>query len=183
MRAATHYFERSTPYAWVRKVSVVVGAMLLIAFSAPLKIPLFFTPVPMAVQVHVILALSIIIGPRMTGVAVLGVLAQAAMGLPVLSGTTGLFGPTAGYLVGYLIAAFITGSLAKRKGNLTGLIAGNGVIYALGFAVLSLFVGWKGALLGGVLPFIPGDALKLALTSFGLRRLHRDSHFGPDLQR
>ena len=162
---------------FAKKVALTLLATFLISMSAPLKIPLFFSPVPITLQAHVILMLAVIVGPRMTSMAVGLTLIQAAMGLPVMSGTTGVFGPTAGYIAGYLVAAYVTGKTAPRFGSLRAMALGNGIIYTLGVSVLSLWIGWKGALIGGLLPFIPGDLLKLALGYCALRRWQPRQHF------
>lgn len=95
---------------------------------------------------------------------------QSALGFPVLSsgaiGLAGFFGPTGGYLMGYLAASFVTGYLIERMGKKTWLTAslamavGNGIIYLLGFSYLSTFVGIKSAFLLGIAPFIFGDLVK-----------------------
>jgi biotin transporter BioY len=78
-------------------------------------------------------------------------------------------GPTAGYLVGFIAAAFVVGALAERGWDRRpwttagAMILGNLIIYAVGVAWLARFVGWDKVLATGVLPFLAGDALKIAL--------------------
>jgi biotin transport system substrate-specific component len=98
-----------------------------------------------------------------------------AMGLPVfaggMAGLARFVGPTAGYLLGFVVAAFVVGSLSERGWDrkpwttAASMIIGNGIIYAFGVAWLWRFVGWEAVLNAGVVPFLPGDALKIALAT------------------
>src|SRR2546423_1806286 len=96
---------------WIQDVAVVIGASIIIALFAPVAIPLPFTPVPIATQVHVILLLSCFLGSRRAALTVMTFLIQGAMGLPVFAGGAAgimvLAGPRGGYLLGYLAAAFV----------------------------------------------------------------------------
>jgi biotin transport system substrate-specific component len=104
--------------------------------------------------------------------------AEGAAGLPVFAGGTAgpgvLLGPTGGYLVGFIAAAFVTGWLAERgwdRRPLTtalAMVLGNVVIYLLGVSWLSLFVGVTKAPLLGMVPFLPGDLLKIVLATLAL---------------
>jgi biotin transporter BioY len=97
------------------------------------------------------------------------------MGFPVFAGGTygiaRLVGPTAGYLVGFLAAAFVVGLLSERGWDrkpwttAVSMIIGNGMIYVAGVLWLSRFVGWQAVLSTGVLPFLAGDALKITLAT------------------
>lgn len=164
--------------SWVRDALLVIGGGILIALFARIAIPLPFTPVPLAMQMNICLLLGILLGSKRGAAAVLFFLAQGACGLPVFAkGSAGLavlLGPTGGYLLGYVAAAFLAGYLWERsKSKSTGeaflaMAAGNLVVYAIGVAHLSQFVGINRALLLGVAPFIIGDLLKLFL---GVRAL------------
>jgi len=100
------------------------------------------------------------------------------MGLPVFAGGTGglarLTGPTGGYLIGFVIAAFVVGRLSEkgwdRRFTTTAMamLIGNAVIYALGLPRLAAFVGWEAVLKVGLFPFIPGDLLKIILAAVAL---------------
>src|SRR4030065_684330 len=105
-------------------------------------------------------------------------LAVGSLGLPVFAGGAAgmarLLGPTAGYLVGFILAAWVVGLLSERgwgrKASTTAptaasMIIGNIVIYVVGITWLSRFVGWEAVLGSGVLPFLAGDALKIALAT------------------
>jgi biotin transport system substrate-specific component len=82
-----------------------------------------------------------------------------------------LVGPTGGYLVGFVIAAYVVGLLAERgwdrrvETTLVAMLLGNGVIYVFGLAWLAIFVGAGKALLLGLFPFIAGDLAKLSVAA------------------
>ena len=124
-----------------------------------------------------------LIGTRSTFISYIVYLLLGLVGLPVFSGFTGgpgkLAGPTGGYLIGFLLTILIAGAFVNRKEtgdgslpharkkwiDLTGLILGTIVVYALGTIWLSVQsgIGFKAALLAGVIPFIPGDLVKIIL--------------------
>jgi len=88
-----------------------------------------------------------------------------------------LAGPTGGYLVGYVAAAFLTGYLVERMKEkssarvLLAMAAGNGLIYLTGISWLSTFVGWTSAFMLGVVPFIVGDMVKLFIAIKAMKTL------------
>ena len=163
-----------------RQLALVVVGSLLLTASAKFQVP--FYPVPMTLQPLVVLMLGVVLGSKLGGAAVLFYLMQGAMGLPVFAGTPekglGLLymaGPTGGYLAGFLVAAVVTGWLAERGldrsrvGALVAMVTGMAVIYALGLLWLGVFVGYNQTLLTvGLLPFVFGDAVKIALAAVSL---------------
>jgi biotin transport system substrate-specific component len=167
--------------SWIKEAMAVLGASLVIALFAPVAIPLPFTPVPISLQPHVVLFFGALLGSRRGMLAVIAYLLQGAAGLPVfacgLGGLPILLGPTGGYLLGYAAAAYFTGLIIEKRGelrisSLLGAFAmGNGVIYLCGAIWLSRFVGLEKAILMGVVPFIAGDFLKSLLALKGLRSL------------
>jgi biotin transport system substrate-specific component len=158
-----------------REVALILGGSLLIALSAQLQFVLPFSPVPMTGQTFAVLLLGALYGSKRGPATVVTYLALGAMGLPVFAG--GAFGlarfvgPTAGYLVGFLAAAFVVGFLSERGwdrkpwATAVSMLIGNGMIYVAGVLWLSRFVGWQAVLSIGVLPFLAGDALKIALAT------------------
>lgn len=153
------------------KLAAVVFGSLLIAAASQIEVP--FYPVPMTMQTFAILLVGLLFGARLGAAAVLVYLAEAALGLPVLSGggtlATMLIKPTtAGYLVGFVGAAFVAGLIAERAaGRLVGVfaaaLAGEVVLMALGVAFLASLIGADNAVKYGFVPFILGDALKIVL--------------------
>ena len=173
--------ERSRDYPWLKNAAVVLCASIIIALFAPISIRLPFTPVPIATQAQVILLLAALLGSKRGAMAVLTYLFQGAMGLPVFAGGAAgiwtLAGPTGGYLLGYLLAAFITGFIMERTAARTpskvfmAMGVGNLVIYAFGLPHLARFVGWPGAFILGMLPFVVGDLFKLIIATKIFKKL------------
>lgn len=103
---------------------------------------------------------------------------QGVAGLPFFaggaSGIARLLGPTGGYLIGFVFAAALTGWLSERGwdrrflSTLLAMALGNAVIYLLGLPWLAQTVGWERAMAVGLLPFLPGDALKAVLAALML---------------
>ena len=136
-----------------------------------------FSPVPITGQTLAVLLAGALLGSRRGAMSMLAYLAQGIVGLPVFaqgaSGITYLAGPTGGYLIGFVAAAYITGWLAERGWDrhvgttALAMLAGNLAIYAVGLSWLSLYVG-RQAIALGLLPYAAGDVLKLALAALSL---------------
>ena len=158
-----------------REVILILGGSLLIALSAQLQFILPFSPVPITGQTFTVLLLGALYGSKRGPATVITYLALGVLGLPVFAGgafgVARLVGPTAGYLVGFLVAAFVVGLLSERGWDrkpwttAASMIIGNGIIYMTGVLWLSRFVGWQAVLSTGFLPFLAGDALKIALAT------------------
>ncbi|MDW8054662.1 MAG: biotin transporter BioY [Anaerolineae bacterium] len=154
----------------------VLGASWLVALLAQISIPL--QPVPITGQTFGVLLAGAALGARRGALALLAYLAQGLIGLPFFAGGTSgmarLLGPTGGYLVGFVAAAALVGWLSERGwdrrfiSTFAAMALGNLVIYALGVPWLAQFVGWERALSAGVLPFLPGDAIKALLAALAL---------------
>jgi biotin transport system substrate-specific component len=150
--------------------ALIAGFSLLIALGAQVAIPLPFTPVPVTLQTLAVLMAGCLLGSSRGALAVLAYLAEGFAGLPVFSagrsGIAHLFGPTGGYLLGFVAAAFIAGLLTERGaarswfGSLAALVAGNLVVYVPGILWLSGWTGPDKALALGFAPYLAGDALK-----------------------
>lgn len=157
--------------SWTKEVLVILGASVIIALFAPISFYLPFSPVPIATQSHIILLLAVFLGSKRSAMAVITYLAQGAAGLPVFSsgkvGILCLAGPTGGYLLGYVIAAYATGLLIERSPKRTpgktlmAMGVGNLTIYLFGLSWLSQSIGFPSAFTLGVLPFLIGDSVKL----------------------
>ncbi|MEW6578444.1 MAG: biotin transporter BioY [Chloroflexota bacterium] len=162
-------------YALLYDVALVVGGSLFVALSAQLAIPLPFSPVPVTGQTLAVLLTGMLLGSRRGSLSLLTYLVEGGLGLPVFAGGTAglarLTGPTGGYLIGFLAAAFLVGMLAERGWDrrtgttFLAILLGNAVIYAFGLPWLAHFVGGERVLALGVLPFIPGDLWKLLLAT------------------
>lgn len=159
----------------LRTAALMAFGTVALWLSAKIEVPL--QPVPMTMQTFVVLTLGLAYGWRLGGATTVLYLALGAIGLPVFSGGWGeggglhhlVVGPTAGYLVGFAAAAALVGGLAERgwdRSPLTAaaaMVAGNLVIYGLGLAWLAGLIGTGLAIAHGLLPFLVGDAIKIAL--------------------
>src|SRR5215212_2875969 len=155
-------------------VLMAVGSALL-ALSAKIQVP--FYPVPMTMQTLVVLVIGAAYGWRLGGATVALYLLEGALGLPVFAGPVAgvgyMAGPTGGFLMGFLVAAMLTGLLAERGWSrslprlLAAMAVGHVVIFALGFAWLAqLFQFDVGrAWAAGVAPFYAATVLKTALAA------------------
>jgi biotin transport system substrate-specific component len=166
------------PTALVWRVVLVVAGSALIALGAQLALPLPFSPVPVTGQTFAVLIVGASLGSRLGPLSVMLYVVEGAAGLPVFAGGTGglarLGGPTAGYLVGFVVAAAIVGALAERGWDrrvwtaAIAMLAGEIAIYAFGLAWLARFPLATGVLEAGLYPFIPGDLYKLSLAALAL---------------
>ena len=153
----------------------LLGSAVLAA-SAQVSLPMW--PVPATLQTLAVLLLGALGGSRMGVASVALYLAEGAMGLPVFAGGAGgiaaLAGPTAGYLIGFLPAAWLAG-LAGRGLARQALVlsAAHLVIFIPGLAWLAGFVGWERALHAGFLLFVPGTVVKTALALAVVRAARR----------
>ena len=158
----------------VRAIVLIAAGSVLMTVSAKLTVP--FWPVPLSMQTFAALLIGAAYGWRLGGITVLAYLAQGAMGVPVFAGAGAglpyLLGPTGGYLLGFAIGAVVVGWLAERGWDrrvlttLAAMVIGNLVIYALGVGWLTTIVGSvERAFALGLVPFLLGDALKIALAT------------------
>ena len=162
-------------YALLYDVALLVGGSLLVAISAQIAIPLPFSAVPVTGQTLTVLLMGALLGSTRGSLALLVYLMEGAAGLPVFAGGTGglvhLLGPSGGYLVGFVAASFVTGLLAERGWDrraatvFLAMLLGNVLIYAIGLPWLAGFVGRERVIALGLLPFLPGDLLKLLLAT------------------
>lgn len=174
---------------WLRTASIVLGGSALAAVCAHVALPLFFTPVPLTLQPFAVLLLGLLLAPRLAGMTLAAYLAEGALGLPVFApspasgGLLHLFGPTGGYLLAYPLAAMLISYLWRRSPRsfttaALSAAAGDLAILAFGALWLSALTHLSAlpALLMAVLPFLPGEALKIAAAAglaAGWMRLRR----------
>lgn len=151
-------------------IALIIGASLLIALSAQVAIPLW--PVPVTGQTFAVLMIAALLGSRRGCLAVLAYIAEGAAGLPVFAmGRAGLVAFTAGYLVGFVPAAYVVGLLAEKgwdrrvSTTILAMALANIIIYTFGLLWLSCLPGIDSVLREGLYPFILGDLLKIALAA------------------
>ncbi len=155
-----------------RKVAALLFFALLTALTA--RITIFYYPVPITLQTLAVILSGLVLGARGGAAAQLSYLGFIALGLPFDAygvGSAVFFGPTAGYLVGFIPAAYICGWLAERFsaknwwGNFIAALAGVLVIYAVGAGWLAYLVGWHIAWTKGIIPFILPDFIKAVMAA------------------
>jgi biotin transport system substrate-specific component len=170
-------------------VLVLVGTAIL-TLSAKIQVP--FWPVPMTLQTFAIMAIAAAYGSRLAVATVLAYLAEGFVGLPVDAGAGAgpvyFLGPTGGYLVGFLAAAWIVGAAADRGWDRSvpklfgAMIVADIVVFVLGFLWLAWFaqlssgaqgIGAAKAFAGGVVPFLLGDLLKIVLAGLAVPAVWR----------
>ncbi|MCB1338507.1 MAG: biotin transporter BioY [Maritimibacter sp.] len=171
-----------------KDVALVLAGIAALALAAKIRVPMW--PVPITMQTFAVLTIGAGLGLRLGLITLLGYIALGAAGLNVFTGENAglayLAGPTGGYLLGFVVAAGAMGLLARRGWDRTvagmagAMLIGTAIIYAFGLAGMAyLFLAEKGAawvLQYGMLNFLVGDALKLALAALvvpGLWKLAR----------
>ena len=163
--------------SWLLDAVLVVLFSAFVALTAQVEIPLW--PVPLTLQTLGVLFTGAVLGSRRGALALLLYLTEGALGLPVFAGGASgvgyMLGPTGGYLVGFVIAAGVVGWLAQRGWDrrlvwaAVAMVIGNVIIYVCGVAWLAVFLGdlW-GALVKGMLLFVVGDLIKIAVAALTL---------------
>ncbi|HON91537.1 MAG TPA: biotin transporter BioY [Sedimentisphaerales bacterium] len=166
-------------YARIYDIVLVIGGSFVIAGSAQVAAGF---PVPVTGQTFAVLMLAALLGSQRGVLCILAYLAEGLMGLPVFSqGRAGLamfFGPTGGFLLGFVPAAYVVGALAERGWDrraattMLAMVLGSVAMYACGLAWLSCLDNLLGRPLGGsvlavgLYPFLVGDVLKIVLATF-----------------
>ena len=165
----------------LRNTLIVLIGSILLALSSKFKIP--FYPVPMTMQTFVVLLLGVAFGWKIALATICLYLFEGAIGLPVFSGTpekgiglTYMFGPTAGYLLGFLVAAYLAGIFNYddifRKSifyfffNYIKLLFCVSFIYFFGLVWLGTLLGWDKPIFDlGAKPFLLAESFKLLILS------------------
>jgi biotin transport system substrate-specific component len=160
--------------AVLRKLGAVVLGSVFVAACAHVTVPLYFTPVPISLSTFAVLLVGLAYGPAAALATLALYLFEGIAGLPVFSphgpgGILQIMGPTGGYLLSYPPAAALTGWLFRRARRQNFFAAafsatiGSIVILASGFSWLSVVTHQTAhvAFTLAVLPFLPGDLLKL----------------------
>jgi biotin transport system substrate-specific component len=153
-------------------VGIVV---LLLILSAFVRIPLPFTPVPITAQTLIVLLGGAYLGARLASVALGFYICLGIIGLPIFSGAEGglgkFLGPTGGYLIGFIAASWFVGKLIgcneKFIRNSLIFLFASTIILVCGMLYLALYLGvsFRIAFFVGMLPFVPGELIKVAVAS------------------
>ena len=159
-----------------REMIIISLMTAILCILGPITLPIPVSPVPISMVTFVIYISIYVLGMKQGAVSCLLYLLIGFIGLPVFSGFTGgvgkLFGPTGGYMLGYVFMAVICGFFidkwaTKRVLHIIGMLLGTMVCYLFGTIWLSMQAGMSlyAALGVGVLPFIPGDMIKIVTAS------------------
>jgi biotin transport system substrate-specific component len=167
-------YIRTFPRAagWLRDVTLIVLGASFVAGLAQIEIPLPFTPVPITGQTFGVLLVGAALGSKRGAAALITYLVLGTIGLPFFAGGASglniLIGATGGYLIGFIIAAYVIGLLAERglernvRTSIIPFLVGTGIIYICGVAWLTVVLGsFTHAPTVGLLPFLIGDMIKL----------------------
>lgn len=151
----------------------MIAAAAAITLAARLSYDLPPGPVPVTLQSLAVLLAGSILGPGRALLAILLYIAAGAAGAPVFAGGMGgldhVTGRTGGYLMGFIPATLLTGLLAAQardrqyRAALAILLGGHALIFLFGVSYLSRFIGGQAAFFNGLVPFLPGAAVKSLL--------------------
>ena len=157
-------------------LTAVMAAVICVL--GPISIAIPVSPVPISLASMAVYLAVTVLGMKLGTLSCLIYLLLGLVGIPVFAGGSAgaakLFGPTGGYLIGYLFLALIAGAFVGRFAEnkwkniafaALGMILGTIVLYALGTAWLAYSAGmdFQAALWAGVIPFIPGDLVKMII--------------------
>ena len=166
----------------LKYVFLALLGSILLAISSKIKIP--FYSVPMTMQTLVVLVIGIVFGWKLGLATVSLYLFEGVIGLPVFSGTpekgVGLIyftGPTMGYLLGFLVAVYISGRFLYDNNlvkNFFKLLLATSFIYILGMAWLGSLIGWEKPIFQlGAQPFLLAELLKILIATFAINQIKK----------
>jgi len=164
----------------LKQIFLVILGVLILAVSAQISIP--FGPVPCTLQTAAVLLIGMSYGSRLGAYTIGSYLLAGACGLPVfINMSSGLFGSTMGYLIGFIPAAMLSGYLLQNGWARTAFtsfmaaILADIIIFSFGYIGLAGFVGWEKAYLFGVKPFLITETLKLGMVALIAPRFWKTS--------
>lgn len=175
----------------IKQAILVVAGIALLAIAAQIKVMVPPSPVPVNLGTLAVLTIGAAYGPRLGLVTIFGYLLIGALGFDVfasssaeLNGVSYMMGSTGGYLFGYVLAMLALGLLARRGWDKSvllmavAMLIGNVILYVPGLAWLSHWIGaagkldvatygslWDQTMAWGIMPYLIGDAMKLALAA------------------
>lgn len=170
------------------RIVLALSANALIAISAHVSVPLFFTPVPLTLQTFAVILTGLLLGPSLAFSTLLLYLAEGAMGLPVFSpaglgGTAQLLGITGGFLMSYPFAAAAAGFIVRAFGSrfsrfgaaIFAGIAATLVVFLIGGVWIGHIshASWQTTAALGVAPFLPGEVIKIITAAAAYSSLRR----------
>ena len=157
----------------LRKLAAAFVGTMVLATASQVSVPMF--PVPMTLQTFAVFGLALMMGSRLATATVLLWLAEAAAGMPVLANASALnpASPSAGYLIGFIIAAYTVGRLGEmgwdksKLRTMAAMFIGSALLYIPGVLYLGAVIGFDKPILAlGLTPFIVGDLVKIAMATY-----------------
>ena len=173
--------DRVVPRNMANSVALVFGGAVLTAIAAQIAIPMW--PVPITGQTFAVLLVGAVLGASRGALSMITYFSLGAAGLPVFTGAVAgiTFGTTFGYLVGFIAAAAVVGWFShlnwhkKVSGVIASFVIGNAVIYLFGLPWLAFALSNLGlasdigsVVAAGLVPFLVGDVIKMALAAAAL---------------
>jgi len=181
---SVHIKHSQTYSSHTPELRMMVFASLFAALTAAgayIQIPMPFSPVPVTLQVFFVLLAGSILKSKWGSLSMIVYTLLGIAGLPVFAGGSSgigvLLGPTGGYIVGFILAAYVIGKLSEKTENAAkssllinalNMSLGVLIIYACGISQLMLAakIGPGAALTLGVIPFLPGEIIKTAIAAY-----------------
>ncbi len=175
----SHPYSSHTP-----ELRMMVFASLFAALTAAgayIQIPIPFSPVPFTLQVLFVLLAGSMLKSKWGSLSMIVYALLGIAGLPVFSGGSSgigvILGPTGGYIIGFILAAYVIGKLSEKTENNSrrrfvinsfNMSIGILVIYSCGVFQLMMVaeMGFSTAFALGVFPFLPGEILKTAVAAY-----------------
>ena len=162
------------PLLTLKQITLAGLMTAVFCLLGPLSLNIPISPVPISLVMLALYFVTSVLGMKLGTFSVLAYILLGLAGLPVFTGFTGgagkLLGPTGGYIIGYIFMALICGFFVDKWGNrlimeILGMVLGTAVCYLFGTVWLAYLASYTfyQALAAGVLPYIPLDAVKLAI--------------------
>lgn len=159
-------------------INYIVDSVLIVGYAAltglSAQVSVYLNPaVPITGQTFAVLLAGATLGFKRGTASMLVYLGAGIAGIPVFAPSGAIAGASRGYLVGFVAAAAIVGYLVERGWArnplklLLAMLIGEVAIYAVGLSWLAYYVPGDKVLEWGLTPFIPGDAIKMAMAAFG----------------
>ena len=160
-----------------RKYLITALMSAVIMILSPFSIAIPISPVPISLSTLTIYLASYILGSKYAAISTMLYVLLGIIGLPVFTGFTGgvakVLGPTGGYIISYVFLAIIAGSVIEKNYDnkvicFLGMLLGTIVLYIVGSLWLAFVmrISFRAALFAGVIPFIPGDIVKMIVALF-----------------
>lgn len=158
----------------IKQLSLVGLMTAIICVMAPWALPIPFSPVPISLGTLAIYFVLSVLGMKLGSASIIVYILLGLAGLPVFTGFRGgpgtLFGPTGGYIIGYIFMALICGFFIDKWGSkilpsFLGMILGTAALYVFGSFWLAYQLSYTlpQAFMVGTIPYIPGDLIKMIL--------------------